>query len=45
MPATATGDDIPHLSEAWYCCAEPTADQFVAIAGGVAKTAQLESFF
>ena len=29
---------IPHLSEAWYCCAEPTGEQFVAI-GAAAKVA------
>jgi hypothetical protein len=32
-PALVARAAIPHLSEAWYCCAEPTRDQFVAIAG------------
>ncbi len=32
-PALTARAAIPHLSEAWYCCAEPTRDQFVAIAG------------
>lgn len=32
-PALIARAAIPHLSEAWYCCAEPTRDQFVAIAG------------
>jgi hypothetical protein len=27
---------IPHFTEPWYCCAEPTQDQFVSIASGVA---------
>ena len=31
-PSTA----VPFLSEPWYCCAEPTKDQFVSI-GGIAK--------
>lgn len=33
LPALTKRPAIPHLSEAWYCCAEPTRDQFVAIAG------------
>ena len=35
-PALVSRAAIPHLSEAWYCCAEPTQDQFVAIAGAAA---------
>jgi hypothetical protein len=31
------GTAVPFLSEPWYCCAEPTKDQFVSI-GGTAKT-------
>jgi radical SAM superfamily enzyme YgiQ (UPF0313 family) len=31
-PATAkTPIPVPYLDEPWYCCAEPTADQFVSI--------------
>jgi radical SAM superfamily enzyme YgiQ (UPF0313 family) len=30
------GVAVPFLSEPWYCCAEPTKDQFVSI-GGAAK--------
>jgi hypothetical protein len=30
------GTAVPFLSEPWYCCAEPTKDQFVSI-GGTAK--------
>jgi hypothetical protein len=31
-----TSTAVPFLSEPWYCCAEPTKDQFVSI-GGIAK--------
>jgi radical SAM superfamily enzyme YgiQ (UPF0313 family) len=31
-----TGMAVPFLSEPWYCCAEPTAEQLVSI-GGLAK--------
>jgi hypothetical protein len=27
------GRGVPFLSEPWYCCAEPTRDQLVAIGG------------
>jgi hypothetical protein len=33
VPALQNRVVIPHLNENWYCCAEPTADQFVSIAG------------
>ena len=29
---------VPFLSEPWYCCAEPTRDQLVAIGGAAVKT-------
>ena len=29
------GRGVPFLSEPWYCCAEPTRDQLVAIGGAV----------
>lgn len=35
------GRAVPFLSEPWYCCAEPTRDQLVAIGGAAAK-AQVE---
>ena len=35
---TRPGAAVPFLSEPWYCCAEPTADQLVSI-GSVAKKA------
>jgi len=31
-PAFAAPAAIPHFSEPWYCCAEPTQEQFVSIA-------------
>jgi radical SAM superfamily enzyme YgiQ (UPF0313 family) len=31
LPALADSKAVPRLSEPWYCCAEPTQDQFVAI--------------
>jgi radical SAM superfamily enzyme YgiQ (UPF0313 family) len=37
----AEGRGVPFLSEPWYCCAEPTRDQLVAI-GGTAAQAQPE---
>jgi radical SAM superfamily enzyme YgiQ (UPF0313 family) len=32
------GRGVPFLSEPWYCCAEPTRDQLVAIGGAAVKT-------
>ncbi len=31
-PSLAAPEAIPHFSEPWYCCAEPTQEQFVSIA-------------
>jgi len=31
------GHGVPFLSEPWYCCAEPTRDQLVAIGGTAVK--------
>jgi len=36
------GRGVPFLSEPWYCCAEPTRDQLVAIRGAAAKTPAVE---
>jgi radical SAM superfamily enzyme YgiQ (UPF0313 family) len=33
------GRGVPFLSEPWYCCAEPTRDQLVAIGGAAAARA------
>src|SRR5258705_12238725 len=35
------GRGVPFLSEPWYCCAEPTRDQLVAIGGGAAPAPAL----
>ena len=32
------GRGVPFLSEPWYCCAEPTRDQLVAIGGAAVQT-------
>jgi len=36
LPSHRASTAVPFLSEPWYCCAEPTKDQFVSI-GGIAK--------
>ena len=36
---------IPHFTEPWYCCAEPTQDQFVSITSEARPQAQSDSFF
>jgi radical SAM superfamily enzyme YgiQ (UPF0313 family) len=36
------GRGVPFLSEPWYCCAEPTRDQLVAIGGAAAPARAAE---
>jgi len=36
------GREVPFLSEPWYCCAEPTGDQLVAIGGAAAPAPAVE---
>ncbi len=36
---------IPHFSEPWYCCAEPTHDQFVSITSDARPQTQSDAFF
>ena len=36
---------IPHFTEPWYCCAEPTQDQFVSIASNTRPQTQSDTFF
>src|SRR5712664_4288221 len=36
----AAGRGVPFLSEPWYCCAEPTRDQLVAIGGAAAPASE-----
>lgn len=46
VPASAPAHRIPHFSEPWYCCAEPTHDQFVAIGSQASRpTTQPDAFF
>ena len=42
---TASAHAIPHFSEPWYCCAEPTPDQFVSITSGARPQMQPDAFF
>jgi len=36
---------IPHFTEPWYCCAEPTQDQFVSIRSDIRPQTQSDTFF
>jgi radical SAM superfamily enzyme YgiQ (UPF0313 family) len=46
VQASSPAHRIPHFSEPWYCCAEPTKDQFVAIASQASRPAtQSDAFF
>jgi radical SAM superfamily enzyme YgiQ (UPF0313 family) len=45
IPAFSSSGPIPHFTEPWYCCAEPTADQFVSIAGSFRPQGQTGAFF
>ena len=42
QPTFAARPAIPHFTEPWYCCAEPTREQFVSIAGGAQPPARRE---
>jgi radical SAM superfamily enzyme YgiQ (UPF0313 family) len=44
MPAMASRPAIPHFTEPWYCCAEPTPDQFVSIARASQALAERDRF-
>jgi hypothetical protein len=46
-PATSktSMNGIPHFSEPWYCCAEPTQDQFVSITSDIQPRTQSDTFF
>jgi radical SAM superfamily enzyme YgiQ (UPF0313 family) len=43
-PSPQLNAAVPHLNEPWYCCAEPTQDQFVAIAKAKESLRRAESF-
>ncbi len=42
QPPFAARPAIPHFTEPWYCCAEPTPEQFISIGGGAAPAARRE---
>jgi hypothetical protein len=44
MPKTSMCK-IPHFTEPWYCCAEPTQDQFVSIMSDIRPHTQSDTFF
>ena len=41
----SSGRKVPHFTEPWYCCAEPTQDQFVSITSGARPPIQADTFF
>jgi radical SAM superfamily enzyme YgiQ (UPF0313 family) len=43
--ANSSARTIPHFSEPWYCCAEPTRDQFVSLTSDVRPAAPSDTFF
>jgi outer membrane murein-binding lipoprotein Lpp len=42
QPMFAARPAIPHFTEPWYCCAEPTREQFISIGGGAPPAARRE---
>jgi Radical SAM superfamily len=36
---------VPHFTEPWYCCAEPTQDQFISITSDARPPVQSDTFF
>jgi radical SAM superfamily enzyme YgiQ (UPF0313 family) len=45
VPAKSVAHKVPHFAEPWYCCAEPTRDQFVAMASEARRSASPDIFF
>ena len=45
VPAKSASRAIPHFAEPWYCCAEPTRDQFVTMASEARRSASPDIFF
>jgi radical SAM superfamily enzyme YgiQ (UPF0313 family) len=43
--AKGLGRKVPHFTEPWYCCAEPTEDQFVSIASRGEAKIHSDTFF
>ena len=44
VPANSAARKIPHFAEPWYCCAEPTLDQFAAMASEARLAASPDTF-
>lgn len=44
FPAHSAARKIPHFAEPWYCCAEPTHDQFLAVASAQRPAASPDTF-
>ena len=44
LPAVSSARKIPHFAEPWYCCAEPTLDQFAAMASETRLAASPDTF-
>jgi radical SAM superfamily enzyme YgiQ (UPF0313 family) len=44
VPANSAAPKIPHFAEPWYCCAEPTRDQFAAMASEARLAASPDTF-
>ena len=44
VPANSAARKIPHFAEPWYCCAEPTRDQFAAMASEARFAASPDTF-
>ncbi len=44
VPVNSAARKIPHFAEPWYCCAEPTLDQFAAMASEARLAASPDTF-
>jgi hypothetical protein len=44
FPILASPTTIPYLDEPWYCCAEPTSDQFAIIGQAQKNLSQADTF-
>ena len=44
VPTNSAARKIPHFAEPWYCCAEPTLDQFAAMASEARLAASPDTF-
>lgn len=44
LPAISAGPAVPFMNEPWYCCAEPTGDQLLAVTLALKKVRQSDAF-